>query len=247
MNILLTGSRGFIGSHLHERLSGLGHNVIEFDDQIQKPVSSITLKLLDEEKIGYVIHLAATADVRRSLKVPDEYWQNNVMESKRLFDICYGEDIPVLYASSSCAKHWYLSPYGTTKKAMEAFAYPGQIGMRFTTVYGPGSRPNMLISKLKEGTIEYMTSHTRDFIHVYDVCKAIIKIMEKGEEPIYDVGTGEGWNVKELCHIAGWEGIEESVGDKCEALDNVCNNVKLVSLGWKPEENLLEYLELQPN
>ena len=247
MNILLTGSRGFIGSHLHERLSGLGHNVIEFDNQIEKPVSSITLKKLEEERIGYVIHLAATADVRRSIKYPNEYWQNNVMESKRLFDICYGEDIPVLYASSSCAKHWYLSPYGTTKKAMEAFAYPGQIGMRFTTVYGPGSRPRMLISRLKEGNIDYMTNHTRDFIHVYDVCKAIIKIMEKGDKPIYDVCTGEGWNIKELCHMAGWEGLEESVGDKCEVLDNVSNPRHLKELGWTPEESLLDYLEIQPN
>ena len=85
---------------------------------------------------------------------------------------------------------------------MEAFAYPGQIGMRFTTVYGPGSRPRMLISRLKEGNIDYMTNHTRDFIHVYDVCKAIIKIMEKGDKPIHTLqGHNNGKSKKAITSL----------------------------------------------
>ena len=47
--------------------------------------------------------------------------------------------------------------------------------------------------------------------------------------------------------MAGWEGLEESVGDKCEVLDNVSNPIHLKELGWTPEESLLDYLEIQPN
>jgi nucleoside-diphosphate-sugar epimerase len=45
--------------------------------------------------------------------------------------------------------------------------------MRFTTVYGPGGRGNMMYDLLKDGKAKYVTNHKRDWIHVKDVCRAI--------------------------------------------------------------------------
>ena len=77
-----------------------------------------------------------------------------------------------MYASSSCIHNWWLSPYGTSKKVNEETAFDKQVGLRFTTVYGDGARESMLIGKLLDGSIGYLTRHVRDFIHVDDVVEA---------------------------------------------------------------------------
>ena len=37
---------------------------------------------------GLIIHLAAWADIRESLEKPEEYYNNNVVKAKPIFDWC---------------------------------------------------------------------------------------------------------------------------------------------------------------
>ena len=159
MKIALTGSRGFIGGHLMKRLLKEGHEVVEWDLRQDPPKC---IKDFDIFQIDYVIHLAAYADVRQSLKEPEKYWTNNVENTTRIQKICHYNNIPLLYASSSCIHNWWLSPYGISKKVNEETAFEGQVGLRFTTVYGDGARESMLIGKLLDGSISYLTRHVRD-------------------------------------------------------------------------------------
>ena len=85
-----------------------------------------------------------------SIKIPEDYWRVNVEYSKKIFDIC--KNVPVIYASSSCAKEWWLSPYGTTKRVMEEVAHEGHVGLRFTNIYGDE------LSLLGEGYLESYVS-----------------------------------------------------------------------------------------
>ena len=71
MKVAITGSRGFIGSHLKTRLEKDGHEVIEWDLRQEPPQC---IKDFDPKDCSYVIHLAAYADVRKSLKEPDLYY-----------------------------------------------------------------------------------------------------------------------------------------------------------------------------
>ena len=112
-----------------------------------------------------------------------------------------------MYASSSCIHNWWLSPYGTSKKVNEETAFEHQVALRFTTVYGDGARENMFIPKLLNNKVDYVTKHTRDFIHVDDVVEAIILLMNKNIrslKPAYDIGTGIGNQVHTLADIAGY-------------------------------------------
>lgn len=242
MKVAITGSRGFIGSHLKTRLEKEGHEIVEWDLK-QNPPKCI--KDFDIYEIDYVIHLAAYADVRRSLKEPQIYWENNVENTTRIQQICHYNNIPLLYASSSCIHNWWLSPYGTSKKVNEETAFHHQVGLRFTTVYGDGARESMLIGKLIDGSIGYLTRHVRDFIHVSDVVEAIILLMSKDIRtlrPAYDIGTGVGNVVEDLGKIAGWEGIEVTDGESCEAQDNTADISELKKLGWEPKVKVEEYL-----
>ena len=242
MKVAITGSRGFIGSHLKTRLEKDGHEVVEWDLRQEPPQC---IKDFDPQDCNYVVHLAAYADVRKSLEEPDLYWKNNVQNTTRIQKICTYNNIPLLYASSSCIHNWWLSPYGTSKKVNEETAYHNQVGLRFTTVYGDGARDSMLIGKLIDGTIGYLTRHVRDFVHVSDVVDAIVLLMSKDIgtlKPAYDIGTGVGNVVMDLGILAGWEGIEIRDGDPCEAQDNTADITEMKALGWKPKIKVDEYL-----
>ena len=242
MKVALTGSRGFIGSHLKTKLESDGHEVVEWDLR-QDP--SRAIENFSPGDVTHVVHLAAYADVRASLKDPQKYWVNNVENTTRIQKICTYNNIPLLYASSSCIHNWWLSPYGTSKKVNEETAFPNQVALRFTTVYGDGARKSMLIGKLIDGTIKYLTRHVRDFIHVSDVCEAIMLLLNKDIrllKPAYDIGTGKGNVVEDLGNLAGWQGIEVTDGDTCEAQDNTADITDMKALGWEPKVNVEEYL-----
>ena len=103
----------------------------------------------------------------------------------------------------------------------------------------------MLIGKLIDGTIGYLTKHVRDFVHVSDVVEAIILLMSKDIrllKPAYDIGTGKGNVVMDLGILAGWEGIEIRDGDPCEAQDNTADISEMRALGWEPKVEVEDYL-----
>ena len=87
MKIIVTGSTGFIGKHLVKRLTGM-HEVIEWDRAHGKDIKDFSSKTIPAD-VDFVVHLAAIADVRRSLKEPELYWKTNVEYSKNIFDLCY--------------------------------------------------------------------------------------------------------------------------------------------------------------
>ena len=245
MKIALTGSRGFIGSHLMKRLKEDGHEIVEWDLR-NEPSNDV--QDFNPHEISYVIHLAAHANVRQSIKDPQKYWVNNVENTTRIQKICTYNNIPLMYASSSCIHNWWLSPYGTTKKVNEETAFPHQVGLRFTTVYGEGARENMFIPMLLNGNLKYVTKHTRDFIHVKDVVEAITLLMSKDIrllKPTYDIGTGIGHQVHSLADIGGYIDLPIVNGEECEAKDNTANNADLVSLGWKPTVKVDEYIVMR--
>jgi len=240
MKVSVTGSRGFIGSRLVELLKESGHEVVEWDKLISEDHDIANWR---PEDCDVLIHLAGLANVRKSLEQPEEYWYTNVELSKSLFFLALSSNMRVIYASSSCAKRWWLSPYGTSKKAMESIAPPRSLGMRFTTVYGPGSRKDMLIGRIRDNKLEYVTDHTRDFIHVDDVCSAIIKNLNNTIlSGVIDVGTGVGTSVQELSQIAGME-VPLKEGEPCEASENVADTRPLLATGWKPKYNVKDYVE----
>jgi nucleoside-diphosphate-sugar epimerase len=246
MKIAITGSSGFIGGHLKEKLEKDGHEIIGWDRKNGRDIHDFEL-----EGAEFVIHLAADADVRRSIEEPDLYWHNNVTPTTRIQRICHEAGVPLLYASSSCIHAWHQSPYGISKKVNEETAFPGQVGLRFTTVYGDGARDTMFIGKLMRGELKYATKHIRDFIHVNDVIQAIDRIMLKITDPglidaslrpAYDIGTGTGNVVHELARIR-IPGIDIRLGDDCEAQDNTADITHIKELGFNPTIDVRDYLQ----
>ncbi len=126
---------------------------------------------------------------------------------------------------------------------MEQLEHPNSLGMRFTTVYGPGAGKNMLIPKILNDDVQYLNvNHIRDFIHVDDVVSAIDTVLHKDVRGVIDVGTCIS---NKLIDIAEYFKIdyESKIAGETERLDNTANTEILNSLGWHAKTNLYDYIE----
>ena len=197
-HVLVTGGAGFIGSHLTRRLLARGDrvtvlddfndfydparkriNVAEFEGQegyalIEGGITDGKLvdTLFERQRFDGVIHLAARAGVRPSLKQPLLYEEVNCIGTLHLLEAArrhgpevftfgssssvYGINTKVPFAESDEINQ-PISPYATTKRTGEllCFNYHHLYGLktsclRFFTVYGPAQRPEMAIAKFTD-------------------------------------------------------------------------------------------------
>ena len=232
MKILLTGSDGFIGSNIRNT----DYHFHCLDTKSGKDI--MTCELPD---VDVVIHLAGLSGVRDSLDRPTDYWVNNVIASQRLFDRY--KDKRILYASSSTAYEPWKNPYAMSKYSMEQIAPPNSVGMRFTTVYGPGARETMLIPRILRNDVPYINvNHKRDFIHVDDVISAILLLLHNSYKGIIDVGTGVSNKLTDIISNVGIEAKGQIGGDN-ERFDNKADTSTLNSFGWKSNIELFDYIK----
>ena len=238
MNILVTGSEGFVGKNLCRELSK-NHLLIKIDKNLGKNLLTCDLNY----DVDCVIHLAGSSGVRESITNPEEYIKNNVMASQRLFD--HFNNTKIIYASSSTAKEPKRNPYAKSKRQIEKIAPKNSIGLRFTTIYGPGGRENMLIPKIIKNEVTYINkNHSRDFIHVNDVISAIELLINIDYDisGVYDLGYGQSYKLSEIAEKY-LPSVTMANGDDTERLDNVADNRLFNALGWKPKVNLYDYIE----
>lgn len=170
--ILVTGSSGFIGSHLVEEFAALGISVIGIDrmpstfetaiDGFEEHIGDIGDEYLIRElvsKVDLVLHIAAKPSVPDSWETPGISLNENIVKTSIVVDACNKASVPVYIASSSSiygiegtAINPYrpISPYGVSKAAMEMLinAYQTQRSLnggilRFFNVFGPRHRINV--------------------------------------------------------------------------------------------------------
>nr|WP_037731178.1 NAD-dependent epimerase/dehydratase family protein [Streptomyces roseochromogenus] len=180
-----------------------------------------------------VFHLAALPGVRPSWTQFPEYLHCNVLATQRLLDACVRLGVPrVVVASSSSVYGGVadgamneddiphpLSPYGVTKLAAErlALAFAARpdaalsvTALRFFTVYGPGQRPDMFISRVIRATlggepVEIFGdgAQIRDFVHVSDVVRALQLAATAPACGVLNIGTGHAVSVNEVLALTG--------------------------------------------
>jgi len=240
MNILLTGSEGFIGQHLQSFLKDK-YNLICLDKKTGNDLITCDL----DYDVDLVIHLAGLSGVRDSLDNPVEYWTNNVVATYRIFKQ-FKNGPKILYASSSTAREPWRNPYAMSKFYMETIAPHNALGMRFTTVYGPGAREQMLIPKILRDEVSYINvDHSRDFIHIEDVLTAIgfLIVNKIKKRKVIDVGTGVSNKLIDILSHLNIDVKDKRMGTMFERKDNKAQIGVLSEMGWVPKTNLLDYLK----
>lgn len=177
-------------------------------------------RLFGEHNFDLVCHLAAQAGVRYSVEAPEVYVETNVSGTQLLFESMKNHGVKrMVYASTSSAygvdteapfteeakADRPVSVYAATKRAGEllAYTYYAQYGiettcLRFFTVYGPWSRPDMAMLKFAEMMVEGETIDIynegdlrRDFTYIDDIVEGFKLAVDKplGYE-IVNLGNG---------------------------------------------------------
>ena len=234
MSILVTGAAGFIGFHLikkilnkNKKVFGIDNINNYYDTNLKKDRINNLKKnkkfyfykvdlsnyeklndIIKKNKINIIIHLAAQAGVRYSIKNPRTYFKSNLEGFFNILEISRDNKIKhLIYASTSSvygdSKKFPLNEndrtdeplsfYAATKKSNEVMAHSYSYiyklpctGVRFFTVYGPFGRPDMALFKFTKNIInnhpiELYNSgnHLRDFTYVDDIVDGIYSLINK--------------------------------------------------------------------
>ncbi|QSR85590.1 NAD-dependent epimerase/dehydratase family protein [Methylacidimicrobium sp. B4] len=235
MKILITGCAGFLGFSLARRLLGSGGEVVGVDNV--NAYYSVALKearvrllaeapsfrferldlrhpkpiddLLARERPEAIVHFAAQAGVRYSLREPAAYVEDNVLATVHLLEAARRASPPphLLYASSSSVYGLNASlpfsvrdsvahpasVYAATKRATELLAHSYShlyrlptTGLRFFTVYGPWGRPDMAYFSFTRAILGGEPIEVygkgelrRDFTYVDDVIEAVARLIPR--------------------------------------------------------------------
>lgn len=174
-------------------------------------------KIFADYKPEIVVNLAAQAGVRYSITNQDAYIESNLIGFYNILEACrhsydngakgvehlvyassssvYGSNKKVPYSTEDKVDN-PVSLYAATKKSNELLAHAysklyniPSTGLRFFTVYGPASRPDMayfgFTNKLLAGkTIEIFNygNCKRDFTYVYDIVEGVKRVMQAPHE-----------------------------------------------------------------
>lgn len=293
--IIVTGGAGFIGSNLCDFLLQDGHKVVcidNFDEyydpnikrnNIKNALTHTSYTLIEEDikntsniakqlygKYDAIIHLAAKAGVRYSLKHPVGYEESNVVGTKKILDLAVQNNIKQFIFASSSSIYGNseapfkednqdlmpISPYAQTKlfseKTGKEYADSGEvrfISLRFFSVYGPRLRPDLVMNKIaasiyqnKELNIFGDGKASRDYTYVDDIIQGIIKSLDYKESnyEIFNLGNGNPIELNEIIKI-----FEEQTKEKVNI--RYVNSIKGESnITWADIKKAKELLSFNP-
>jgi UDP-glucuronate 4-epimerase len=251
-NILITGGAGFIGSHLVDRLLGEGgwritvvDDLNDFYDpaikreNISGPLANPDFKLVEadirnqealaqvfsETNFDCIVHLAARAGVRPSLKEPRLYVETNINGTMNLLELARSNGVKQFVFGSSSSVYGLnskvpfseddpifnpISPYAATKAAGEllchsyAHLYDMRIVcLRFFTVYGARQRPDLAIHKFAKlitagRPIPVFGDGTtrRDYTYIDDIIAGVRAAVDYDQSNYEVINLGESRTVE---------------------------------------------------
>jgi len=224
--IAITGSSGFVGSHLTKKLKELGADTICLDIKNGIDITNWE-KVRTIGRFDTLVHLAAKSYVPDSYKYPRDFYYPNLVGTLNVLELCRIHKSKMVFVSSYVygvpkylpidEKHptAAFNPYAQTKIIGEQlcsdyythFGVPTVI-LRPFNIYGEGQNENFLIptiiKQVKTGKILLNDLRPkRDYIYIDDFIDLLVKIIERNQTgcEIFNAGTGVSYSVGELANL----------------------------------------------
>jgi len=226
--ILITGSSGYIGSHLCDMLSGEyevhGLDIVQPQVETEKFYNVDINKqfAIDGVEFDAVVHLAALTSVPESQERPISYYITNLNGTMNVLNKCKTKNF--IFASTGAAQDC-LSAYGVSKRAAEdvvrsytkmaeaeytIFRFYNVIGSTVAMPTNPDGLFYNLAKARETGEFTIFGSDypntvdgtcVRDYVHVEEICHAIKMAIEKPANNTECLGHGVGYTVQEMVNI----------------------------------------------
>lgn len=242
MRTVVTGGRGFIGSHLVDALVERGDQVAVIDSAKKGnenegagylPFDLTKPNNFEFEDTDVLFHCAAIGRTPWAVADPILCWETNLLASVRLLEAARQSNVKRVVLSSSNIVYAAETPYKASKLAMEEAANVytdlydlSTVCLRYANTYGrrqseAGIGPNVFASlrkSLREKGYVQITGdgeQSRDFIHVSDVVRANLLAAESSYTGELDVCTGRNVSMNEIAAILGADAryTDEREGD----------------------------------
>lgn len=227
MKIVITGSDGFVGSHVIPLLKAHSDVELQLLD-IQSGVDITNWESVKDIKADLFIHLANKSYVPDSYEHPRSFFDVNINSTLNILELARINKARVLYFSSYVYGHpEYLpineehpiqefNPYSATKIMCEqmcrSYAQDLKVPVavfRPFNIYGTGQNVQfllpMMVHQLPSGKIQVRDDRPkRDYIHIDDIASAVefMAFAEWKETfAMYNLGSGESHSVREVAEM----------------------------------------------
>ncbi len=239
LSIVVFGGSGFLGSHVADHLSDLGHKVCIFDREpspwLRDDQKMIEGDLLDFDKVvetvkgaDIVYNFAALADLNEALYQPLQSVRINVLGNTHVLEACRIHNVKrFIYASTVYVNSREGGFYRCSKQASEQLVeeYQRTFGLEYTilrygSIYGPRSDEHngiyrIVTKALETDVISYEgdPEAMREYVHVEDAARASAIAMGDDFRNLNVVLTGqEPMKVYDMLHmLAEIMGIKDGV------------------------------------
>jgi UDP-glucuronate 4-epimerase len=174
-NVLVTGSKGFLGSAVSKRLIQIGYNVCGVDkDILDVRDRNAFLSVCLNFKPSVIFHLAGLTGMPQSVLAPDDYFSANVDTTISVLEACRKiSGMRIVYASSSAVygahelparETAHMSPpenpYAATKQISEnlirmyskLYGFPSVV-LRVFSAFGPGQKEYTALYKFVDAIV----------------------------------------------------------------------------------------------
>lgn len=236
-NVLVTGSSGFLGSHVADELSARGYDV-RLADMVASPYKKLGQEefignLLDTsfisrvtQDVDCVYHFAGMSDIEECSKAPTQVVINNILVTVNLLEACCVNRVnKFIYASSAYAMSNMGGFYRTSKKTCEGFIRDyyeyrntDYAILRYGSLYGARSNIKNGVYRLCKRLLEAKDVYChegaadeyREYVNVSDAARLSVDIIEKDYSSKTFMITGlEKYRMSELVQM-----VEEISGKR---------------------------------
>ena len=210
MKILITGHRGYLGSHLHRFLlqNYRDAEIIALDeDKTNLHAYEASVKCcVDGKSFSHIIHAGAASSTTVSCL---EAFDWNYRATQILSDHV-SEDAHFIFFSSCAANDPVTTPYGFSKRAASDWLFDNRDKVCVFVPYNIFGKEVGRIKKfsIPENIVRRQVTYVskpfvRDYIHIDDCLRMVEKAIADQSHGVFEMGTGVGFDFDELCKIGG--------------------------------------------
>lgn len=229
MKLLLTGHKGFIGSHYHNLIKK-NNEVFVVDKILGEDLcdKSITQNLPD---VDVVIHMAATNGTKLFYEIPTEVSFNNTIPTFNLIErynktntkfvftstceifngaiddglypVPTDENVPVMFKDITNPRWSYSLPkaLGENLVANSGLSW---LVIRYFNIYGPGQKDHFIsefVERVAKGEYYLKGDDTRSFCYVQDAVNITHHLVKHANNEIVNVGKQEEVKISDVARI----------------------------------------------